>query len=78
MTATYEKFEKKGLQLPEQLRARAKSKLYATNEDKDTVWHSGECRCLGATSNDTGYAGMTTGTTPEEMPDLMGLEQQPF
>ena len=37
--STYEKFEKKGLQLPEQLRQRAKSKLYSANEDKDTVYH---------------------------------------
>lgn len=32
--STYEKFEKKGLQLPEQLRQRAKGKLYSQNEDK--------------------------------------------
>ncbi len=34
LASTYEKFEKKGLQLPEQLRQRAKSKMYSANEDK--------------------------------------------
>jgi hypothetical protein len=34
LASTYEKFEKKGMQLPEQLRQRAKGKLYSQNEDK--------------------------------------------
>ncbi|EFJ46628.1 cytoplasmic dynein 1b light intermediate chain, D1bLIC [Volvox carteri f. nagariensis] len=52
LTATYEKFEKKGLQLPEQLRQRAKSKLYASNEDKDAVYHSGISLVIAATKYD--------------------------
>ncbi|KAL6746086.1 hypothetical protein V8C86DRAFT_2954357 [Haematococcus lacustris] len=51
--ATYEKFEKKGLQLPEQLRQRAKSKLYSQNEDKDAVWHSGISLVIAATKYDS-------------------------
>ncbi len=50
--ATYEKFEKKGLQLPEQLRQRAKSKLYSANEDKDAVYHSGISLVIAATKYD--------------------------
>ncbi|KAG2482769.1 hypothetical protein HYH03_018309 [Edaphochlamys debaryana] len=50
--STYEKFEKKGLQLPEQLRQRAKSKLYAANEDKDNVFHSGISLVIAATKYD--------------------------
>ncbi|PNW79047.1 hypothetical protein CHLRE_09g398882v5 [Chlamydomonas reinhardtii] len=50
--STYEKFEKKGLQLPEQLRQRAKSKLYSANEDKDTVYHSGISLVIAATKYD--------------------------
>ncbi|KAG1665103.1 hypothetical protein FOA52_007794 [Chlamydomonas sp. UWO 241] len=34
LASTYEKFEKKGLALPEQLRQRAKTKLYSGNDDK--------------------------------------------
>lgn len=52
LAATYEKFEKKGLQLPEQLRQRAKSKLYGQNEDKDIVWHSGIALVIAATKWD--------------------------
>lgn len=52
LTSTYEKFEKKGLQLPEQLRQRAKSKLYSQNEDKDVVWHSGISIVIAATKFD--------------------------
>ncbi|GLC38707.1 Cytoplasmic dynein 2 light intermediate chain 1 [Pleodorina starrii] len=51
--STYEKFEKKGLQLPEQLRQRAKSKLYSANEDKDAVYHSGISLVIAATKYDT-------------------------
>ncbi|GFR53154.1 hypothetical protein Agub_g15875 [Astrephomene gubernaculifera] len=50
--STYDKFEKKGLQLPEQLRQRAKSKLYASNEDKDAVYHSGISLVIAATKYD--------------------------
>lgn len=50
--ATYDKFEKKGLQLPEQLRQRAKSKLYSANEDKDAVYHSGISLVIAATKYD--------------------------
>ena len=49
LSSTYEKFEKKGLQLPEQLRQRAKSKMYSSNEDKDIVYHSGVALVLAAT-----------------------------
>lgn len=52
LAATYEKFEKKGLQLPEQLRQRAKSKLYAQNEDKDQVYTSGISLVIAATKYD--------------------------
>ena len=52
LASTYEKFEKKGLQLPEQLRQRAKSKLYSANEDKDVVYHSGVALVLAATKYD--------------------------
>ena len=52
LAATYEKFEKKGLQLPEQLKARAKSKLYAQNEDKDQVYTSGISVVIAATKYD--------------------------
>lgn len=52
LAATYEKFEKKGLQLPEQLRQRAKSKLYAASPDKDMVYHSGISLVLAATKYD--------------------------
>mmetsp|Transcript_19135 Transcript_19135/g.32887 ORF Transcript_19135/g.32887 Transcript_19135/m.32887 type:complete len:414 (-) Transcript_19135:1059-2300(-) len=53
LAATFEKFEKKGLQLPEQLRQRAKSKLYSANEDKDIVYHSGISIIIAATKYDT-------------------------
>ncbi|KXZ48452.1 D1BLIC protein [Gonium pectorale] len=53
LASTYEKFEKKGLQLPEQLRQRAKSKLYSANEDKDAVYHSGISLVIAAAKYDT-------------------------
>lgn len=37
----YALFDKKGLQLPEQLRQRSRTKLFATDEDKDLVTHTG-------------------------------------
>mmetsp|Transcript_14748 Transcript_14748/g.36790 ORF Transcript_14748/g.36790 Transcript_14748/m.36790 type:complete len:415 (-) Transcript_14748:151-1395(-) len=52
LAATYEKFEKRGIQLPEQLRTRAKGKLYSQNEDKDVVWHSGISIVIAATKYD--------------------------
>lgn len=52
LAATYEKFEKKGLQLPEQLRQRAKSKLFGGNDDKDVVYHSGIALVIAATKYD--------------------------
>lgn len=52
LASTYEKFEKKGLQLPEQLRQRAKNKLYSANEDKDLVYHSGISLVIAATKYD--------------------------
>mmetsp|Transcript_19674 Transcript_19674/g.42749 ORF Transcript_19674/g.42749 Transcript_19674/m.42749 type:complete len:403 (+) Transcript_19674:323-1531(+) len=53
LAATYDKFEKKGLQLPEQLRQRAKGKLFSQNEDKDIIYHSGISLVLAATKYDT-------------------------
>mmetsp|Transcript_14319 Transcript_14319/g.41743 ORF Transcript_14319/g.41743 Transcript_14319/m.41743 type:complete len:198 (-) Transcript_14319:1665-2258(-) len=52
LAATYEKFEKKGLQLPEQLRQRAKTKLFGSNDDKDVVYHSGIALVIAATKYD--------------------------
>jgi hypothetical protein len=53
LTATYSLFERKGLQVPEQLRARASAALFAQHADKALVNHSGEwvcvcvCGCVG-------------------------------
>jgi dynein light intermediate chain 2 len=52
LSSTYEKFEKKGLQLPEQLRQRAKAKLYGQNDDKDLVYHSGIAVVFACTKYD--------------------------
>lgn len=41
LSATYSLFDKKGLQIPQQLRARAKSKVFGNHEDKDLVEHTG-------------------------------------
>lgn len=53
LATTYEKFEKKGLQLPEQLKARARSKLFNQCEDKDIIWHSGISIVIVAAKYDT-------------------------
>jgi dynein light intermediate chain 2 len=42
LTATYGLFERKGLQVPEQLRARASAALFAQHPDKALVNQSGE------------------------------------
>lgn len=52
LAVTFEKFEKKGLQLPEQLRQRAKARLFGGNEDKDTVYHAGVPIIVAATKYD--------------------------
>jgi dynein light intermediate chain 2, cytosolic len=52
LAATFEKFEKRGLQLPEQLRTRAKLKLFNGHEDKDVVYHSGVSMVVVATKYD--------------------------
>ena len=46
LSSTYEKFEKKGLQLPEQLRQRAKSKLYS-----QVRWTGRRSSCSGNISS---------------------------
>mmetsp|Transcript_27351 Transcript_27351/g.73958 ORF Transcript_27351/g.73958 Transcript_27351/m.73958 type:complete len:401 (-) Transcript_27351:855-2057(-) len=53
LAATFSKFEKKGLAFPEQLRQRAKAKLYNHNEDKDMVNHTGVPIVIAATKYDT-------------------------
>jgi len=51
--ATYEKLERRGSKLPEQLKARAKKVFGATHEDKDAVFHTGVSLVIVATKYDT-------------------------
>lgn len=53
LAATYSLFERKGLQLPEQLRARQRTKLYSQHEDKDLINCSGISIIIAATKWDT-------------------------
>lgn len=43
LAATYALFQAKGLTLPEQLRARQRSKLWGGHADRDLIAHSGGC-----------------------------------
>lgn len=52
LAATYTLFERKGLQLPEQLRARQRTKLLSQHEDKDLVTCSGISIVLAGTKWD--------------------------
>jgi hypothetical protein len=52
LAATYTLFERKGLQLPEQLRARQRAKLLSQHEDKDLVKCSGISIVLAGTKWD--------------------------
>lgn len=52
LAATYALFERKGLQLPEQLRQRSKAKLFAKHEDREAVAHSGISLVIAATKWD--------------------------
>ncbi|GMH33018.1 hypothetical protein BSKO_00852 [Bryopsis sp. KO-2023] len=49
---TFEKLEKRGSKLPEQLRIRARKALYGGNEDRDVVEHSGISVVVAATKYD--------------------------
>lgn len=49
---SYALFRAKGLQLPEQLRMRAKNKFWAGHEDRDAVEHSGISIVVAATKHD--------------------------
>lgn len=53
LAATYSKLEKRGSKLPDQLRIRAKKALYASNEDKDIVQHTGISIVIAATKWDS-------------------------
>jgi dynein light intermediate chain 2 len=52
LAATYTLFERKGLQLPEQLRARQRAKLLSQHEDKDLITCSGISIVLAGTKWD--------------------------
>lgn len=52
LSATYSLFERKGLQLPEQLRTRQRAKLLSQHEDKELVSCSGVSIVLAATKWD--------------------------
>jgi dynein light intermediate chain 2 len=52
LAATYTLFERKGLQLPEQLRARQRAKLLSQHEDRDLVTCSGISIVLAGTKWD--------------------------
>lgn len=50
--ATYEKLERRGSKLPEQLKMRAKKVFGTTHEDKDSVFHTGISLVIVATKYD--------------------------
>lgn len=52
LAATYALFERKGLQLPDQLRTRQRAKLYSQHEDKDLISCSGISIVLAGTKWD--------------------------
>eukprot|EP00803_Ostreobium_quekettii_P004627 evm.model.scf_672.3 EVM.evm.TU.scf_672.3 scf_672:14722-17919(-) len=52
LASTYQRLEQRGSKLPEQLRVRAKKALYASNEDRDAVHHSGISLLIAATKYD--------------------------